>query len=235
MTEPAPRTAGERYDWECEHVLGRSDQDLPWLESVARQGGGPVLELACGTGRVTVPLARATGLPVVGLDLDPSMLACARRRGATRLVRADMTAFALAPLFAVVVVPYNSIQLVDGAARRRCLSAAAAALAPGGLVALECTDFQRDVVVGSVAEVLLASSGDVSLYGSVQHDLQRRCSLYHRRFVVGPEAAAVTEDHTTIWSLTADDVVAMVEGAGLHVAGLVLDGPRTRCIATLQA
>ena len=45
------------YDWECEHVLGRTDHDLPWLIAVANATGGPVLELACGTGRVSVPLA----------------------------------------------------------------------------------------------------------------------------------------------------------------------------------
>src|SRR6516165_6320890 len=47
------------YDWECVHVLGRTDQDVGfWLE-VARAAPGPCLELACGTGRVSVPLAAA--------------------------------------------------------------------------------------------------------------------------------------------------------------------------------
>ena len=230
MTEPLPRTAGERYDWECEHVLGRADQDLPWLESAARRAGGPVLELACGTGRVTVPLASRTGLPVVGLDLDWSMLAAARRRGARLLVQADMTAFTLAPRFALVAIPYNSIQLADDADRVRCLRAAAAALGPAGMVAVECTDFQRDVTVPAVPEVLLAADGDMELHGSVRHDLDRRCSLYHRRFVIGGET---TEDDTTIWSLTAEDAVTMLDAAGLTVIELDQDGPRTRCLAAV--
>ena len=39
----------------------------------AKEGGGPVLELACGTGRVSWPIARA-GIDVVGIDLSPAML-----------------------------------------------------------------------------------------------------------------------------------------------------------------
>jgi 2-polyprenyl-3-methyl-5-hydroxy-6-metoxy-1,4-benzoquinol methylase len=46
---------------------------------LARRIGGPVLELACGTGRLTLPLARE-GHEVVGLDASPRMLAVARRR-----------------------------------------------------------------------------------------------------------------------------------------------------------
>ena len=48
------------YDWECRHVLKRSDSDLDfWRGVAAARPGAPVLELACGTGRLTIPLAAA--------------------------------------------------------------------------------------------------------------------------------------------------------------------------------
>jgi SAM-dependent methyltransferase len=81
-------------------------------------GRGPVLDLACGTGRLTVPLLR-DGHSVVGVDRSPAMLLRARRRvdglpsvrrARCLLVRADLRALQLAPRFAVAVCAFHSIQ-----------------------------------------------------------------------------------------------------------------------------
>src|SRR6201987_5608031 len=53
--------------------------DLAFYERIAREAGGPVLELACGTGRITLPLAKA-GLHVTGVDRSEAMLTIARRK-----------------------------------------------------------------------------------------------------------------------------------------------------------
>ena len=50
--------------------------DVAFYERLAREAGGPVLELACGTGRVALPLAEH-GLDVTGVDSAPAMLAIA--------------------------------------------------------------------------------------------------------------------------------------------------------------
>jgi len=63
------------YDWE--HDFFSADIEL--YTSLAQRTGGPVLEPACGTGRVLDPLARR-GLQVVGFDSSPDMLARARER-----------------------------------------------------------------------------------------------------------------------------------------------------------
>ena len=63
------------YDWENAQTLGR--RDVPFWRRVASAAGGPVLELGCGTGRVSLPLARA-GVELVGIDRSAPMLA--RRR-----------------------------------------------------------------------------------------------------------------------------------------------------------
>ena len=65
------------YDWENARTLGR--RDVAFWRNVALQAGGPVLELGCGTGRISIPLARA-GVALSVIDRSPSMLAFARRR-----------------------------------------------------------------------------------------------------------------------------------------------------------
>src|SRR5215212_9872283 len=50
-----------------------SDTGVAFYQALAQEAGGPVLEIACGTGRVTIPIAKL-GFPVTGLDLVPGML-----------------------------------------------------------------------------------------------------------------------------------------------------------------
>ena len=59
------------YDWENAQTLGR--RDVPFWRRAALKAKGPVLELGCGTGRVTKPLARA-GVDIVGIDRSAPML-----------------------------------------------------------------------------------------------------------------------------------------------------------------
>jgi SAM-dependent methyltransferase len=107
---------------------------------------GPILDLACGTGRLLVPLLR-DGHTVVGLDRSASMLAEARRRvarlSAARrprclLLRADMRTFSLRPRFALAVAAFHSVQhLYSEADLQRFLRATRACLVPGGWLAFD--------------------------------------------------------------------------------------------------
>jgi SAM-dependent methyltransferase len=107
---------------------------------------GPILDLACGTGRLLLPLLR-DGHRVVGLDRSASMLAAARRRvarlPATRrarclLLRADLRAFALQPRFTLAVAAFHSVQhLYAEADLLRFLRATRACLVPGGWLAFD--------------------------------------------------------------------------------------------------
>jgi SAM-dependent methyltransferase len=75
------------YDWENARTLGR--RDVPFWRRIAAGAGGRVLELGCGTGRVSLPLAKA-GVDLVGIDRSAVMLAkAARRAQALRRKRAD--------------------------------------------------------------------------------------------------------------------------------------------------
>jgi len=132
------------YDWEYR----RRRDDVRFYRTLAGERGGPVLDLACGTGRLLVPLLR-DGHVVVGLDRSPPMLAraaarLARLRQAVRaralLVRADLRAFAFRTHrpFAFAVCAFHSIQhLVTDAELLGFLRAVRAALIPGGWFAFD--------------------------------------------------------------------------------------------------
>src|SRR5688572_31494367 len=68
-----------------DRVVAPPAASLGFYLDEARRGGGDVLELACGTGRLTIPIARALadeGRRVTALDLAPAMLDAARRKAA---------------------------------------------------------------------------------------------------------------------------------------------------------
>jgi SAM-dependent methyltransferase len=213
---------GDLYDWEQAHVLGRSDQDLPFYLEQALATGGPVLELGCGTGRITGGLTGA-GFEVVGLDVDAQMMDVARRRQlGAQLVEADMRRFALHRRFPLVIVPYNGLQLLlSHDDRVRCLRAIEGHLAEGGRVAFEVHDFLTGVQTTEIAPEPLATAplGDstVTLHAGLRHDLERRVSTYTRRFEVTDAGGATQNvDHDiALYSYVEGELAALLQGAGL--------------------
>jgi SAM-dependent methyltransferase len=231
-----------RYDWECREVLGRTDQDVGfWLEVVSTAPAGRVLELACGTGRVTIPLA-AAGIEIVGIDIDATMLMAARTRGAGRmgerlaprppLLAADMRRFALAARFGAAIVPYNSIQLLtEEADVAACLACVAAHLSPGGVVGLEVTDFQAGAVETEVAAQPIHGGSlggrPLTLSGSLTHDLGSRISRYRRQFR-GP--GWTVEDEVVIRSHRQHELAAMMTAARMPPERWWQEGRVTRVV-----
>jgi SAM-dependent methyltransferase len=89
-------------------------EDIPFYVALARETGGPVLELGCGSGRTLFPLAQA-GFEVVGLDSSEAMLRKARERaaaetpeGLVHLLQGEMTCFDLERRFRLISVPFNT-------------------------------------------------------------------------------------------------------------------------------
>ncbi|MHB0995110.1 MAG: class I SAM-dependent methyltransferase [Elusimicrobiales bacterium] len=111
--------------------------DLGFYRAEARKARGPVLELACGTGRLTLPIKKA-GADITGLDVAAPMLALARRKAAAAgldvdFVRGDARKFRLGRRFKLIFMAFNSLQHLG---RREDLeglfSSVKRHLAPGG-------------------------------------------------------------------------------------------------------
>jgi SAM-dependent methyltransferase len=123
-----------------------------WAGLVRSLAPRRVLELACGTGRLTVPLARLGGFSLVGLDSSAPFLECARKRlaaerEAVTLVLGDMRAPAVDGVFDLVAVPFNSLAyLISPEDRLAALRAARALLAPGGRFAFDLVAPRYDLL-----------------------------------------------------------------------------------------
>jgi SAM-dependent methyltransferase len=132
--------------YDLEHPAARG-AELRFWDQQARETGGPVLELAAGTGRIAIALARK-GRQVTGLELSEGMLERARGRTARlapeaqarlRWVQGDMAGFDLpGERFGLVFVAYNSFWLLpDLATQGRCLDCVRRHLAPAGRFVLD--------------------------------------------------------------------------------------------------
>ncbi len=114
----------------------------PFYDDLARRTGGPVLDLACGTGRLTIPLA-SRGHDAVGLDSSATMLGQARRKAAELgaaldFVEGDMRCFTLDRAFPLILITCNSLaHLASREDLLACLGCAARHLAPGGTLAVD--------------------------------------------------------------------------------------------------
>jgi ubiquinone/menaquinone biosynthesis C-methylase UbiE len=145
----------------------------------AIESGGPVLELGCGTGRVSWPIARA-GVSIVGLDRSQGMLNVAERKrvGETkdassrvRFVSGDMSDFELGETFSLAIIPFRAfLMLTSPAAQRGALACIRRHLKPGGRLIVDVFDPKLDMLVPEatrwrqdIADVQLDSGNVVSV------------------------------------------------------------------------
>ena len=122
-------------------LYGEDQHDVPFYLDMARKTGGPVCELACGTGRVLLPLARE-GFDVTGLDVCQAMLdrlqaKLSRESRETRkrvtLVRGDMREHRFERPFKLVFCAFNSfLHLKATEDQLRCLETVRSYLADDG-------------------------------------------------------------------------------------------------------
>jgi SAM-dependent methyltransferase len=131
----------------------RDGADVEFYLGLARDTGGPVLEVGCGTGRALLPIARE-GFACVGLDASAAMLDVLRAKSppaTLRLVLAHMQDFDLAPeCFRLVFSAFRPLQhLYTVEDQLACLACVQRALAPDGL-------FAFDVFVPDLARIARA-------------------------------------------------------------------------------
>ena len=128
----------EFYDVE----FAERNHELPFFRRLARVADGPVLEVACGTGRLTLPIAR-DGVDISGLDVSPAMLGRARLKatsvGADIVwLEQDCREMQLPRRFALIFSATNAMQhLLDVASASAFLRRACDGLLPGGRLVVD--------------------------------------------------------------------------------------------------
>ena len=140
---------GDAYDL----VLKDIPYGLDFYVTLARAANGPVLDIACGTGRILLPCLQA-GVDIEGLDLFEPMLTTLRAKAAAlglspRLHQADMSDFSLSRRYRLIVIPFNAfIHNMTQAAQIRCLQLCREHLLPGGELTFD-TFFPSLEIIGA--------------------------------------------------------------------------------------
>ena len=195
-SEPSGHTGWDEYaafyDWENARTMAR--RDIAFWERLAHAAGGPILELGCGTGRVTLPLARATG-NIVGVDRSAPMLDRARERvrrarlsRRARLVRADIRDLPFeSSRFALVAAPYGVLQsLLKEADLSAALTSVTRVLAPGGRLVLELVadlpSWQEYKRATRLRGWRPGGKAHVTLVESVRQDPARGLTMFDQEF-----------------------------------------------------
>ena len=192
-------------------------EDVELYVDEALASGGPVVELAVGTGRIAVPTARA-GIEVIGVDQSPGMLAVAHayaeREGVAErldLRVGDLREPPVTERVPLVTIPFRSmLHMTDDADRARALGAAAAMLEPGGRLVFDVFAPSENDIAETDGLWLEREPG---IFERADWDPRERTLILSVR---GREQAATMELH---W-LSAPEWNALIEDAGFEVEAL---------------
>jgi SAM-dependent methyltransferase len=202
------------YDEWAAHMT----EDVPYYVQLARASEGPLVELAVGTARVAIPVAQATGRPVIGIDSSPAMLARARERAAAAgveldLREGDMRELRLEEPAGLVYCPYRALLHLRGwHDKRRVFERVAAALRPGGRFAWNA--FVPSHEYAARHDGLASRHGDLWEYTEFAAADNR---VDVTAFVGEPGAEPRT---ISLWWCTRSEWEGLVDVAGLEVEAL---------------
>jgi SAM-dependent methyltransferase len=196
-----------RYDeWAADMTA-----DIPFYVGLACGTDGPLVELAVGSGRVAIPVAEATGRPVIGLDTSPAMLEQARGRAAgagveLELRLADMRELRLDEPAGLVYCPFRALlHLPTWADRRVVFERVAASLRPGGRFAWNAFAFDHRIAT---------RLDGVRQTTPVPHTV---------RYAVGSNRVDIDLDdgsRSSIWWATRNEWLGLLDVSGLELEGL---------------
>ena len=221
------------YDWENAQTLGR--RDVPFWRRLATSSPGPVLELGCGTGRITFPLARE-GVSIVGIDRSAAMLARAEkrrrrmRRGArVQLVRGDIRFLPFPRAsFPLVMAPYGILQsLLKERDLSSTLDAVAQVVAPGGTFGLELVadlpswkEYSKRVSLSGRR----ANGTHIRLIESVTQDPAHKLTRFEQEFVERRGTQTRRRSFTLAFrTLTVPQMTRRLEKAGFAITAVLGD------------
>jgi SAM-dependent methyltransferase len=187
-------------------------EDVDFYVELARETDGPIVELAVGTGRVSIPIAELTGKRVIGIDSSPAMLAVARQRAEAAgveldLCEGDMRDLALAEPAALVICPFRSLlHMPTWGDRRRVFRRVAANLEPGGRFAWNAFVFDFTIAA--------ANDGKWQDKPPIRHRIDHAPT--DNRFDITLEEGP----RISLWWVTRSEWEALIDVSGLEVEAL---------------
>jgi SAM-dependent methyltransferase len=186
-------------------------EDVAFYVGLAREAAGPVIELAVGNGRVAIPVARATGQRMIGLDSSSAMLEQARVRASDAgveldLREADMRDLLLDEPAGLVYCPFRALlHLATWADRRRTFERVAASLRPGGRFAWNAFAFDHHIA---------------ARIDGVHQDERAPHTI---RYSVGDNRIDIIRDDgatSSLWWATKNEWLGLLDVAGLELEAL---------------
>jgi SAM-dependent methyltransferase len=203
-------------------------KDIAFYVDLAREAEGPIVELAAGTGRVAIPVARETGRKVIGIDLSPAMLALARERADAAAVdlelrHGDMRDLELDEPAGLIYSPARSLlHLPNWQDRRRVFERVAAALKPGGRFAWNAFVFDPMIAARFVTDGVRQHAENSRIWERAEYDpTDSRIDL---TVWVGQPGEA--ERKLSLWWVNRSEWEGLIEVAGLEVESLYGDFDR---------
>ena len=219
------------YDWENAQTLAR--RDVGFWQRLAAAQPGPVLELGCGTGRLTIPVARA-GAQVVGVDRSAAMLNRARQRlrrarTSARRGRGDIRQlpFRSRVRFGLVMAPYGMLQsLTSERDLRMTLDAVAGVLRRRGLFVIDLvpdlprwSEYDRKVSLSG-----RRGRGHVRLTESVRQDRRRGLTIFDQEYEERRgRARSVHRFSLTFRTVSVPQMRRRLEAAGFRIDAVLGD------------
>ena len=223
------------YDWENAQTLDR--RDVRFWQDMARRAKGKVLELGCGTGRVTIPVAR-TGAHVVGVDRSVEMLSHARRRmnrarlkHKPSLVRADIRSlpFRKATRFDLVMAPYGILQsLVREADLKATLASVSQVLSKGGVFGLDLVpdlpvwkEYRNQVRFRGQRK---GSQSRITLVESVRQDRKKGLTIFDQQYIERRGTHRSVREFSLVFrTISVPGMTRRLERAGFRVTAVLGD------------
>jgi ubiquinone/menaquinone biosynthesis C-methylase UbiE len=242
--------------YDIEH--DRFNEDLDMYRNFAELSGGKILELACGSGRILLPLAEE-GHELTGVDSSEKMLEIAQQRlqekeltGHCHLVKQDIRTLQLGQKYRLVIIALGSFgHITTRKDQQSTLAAIRAHLSPGATLILDISNADARYMEDLSGQVLHQGTwllqGDhyythfVSPAASSERHLLELTHFYERHQQGGPVARTITTTHLYLFERV--EMELLLEQTGFVVKDVYgdydlgsfgLESPRMICVAEVH-
>jgi SAM-dependent methyltransferase len=199
-----------------------AEADLKVVLALLPEPPAAVLDVPCGDGRLTIPLAQA-GYEATGIDISEPEVEHARERarGAARFAHGDLRTLPDGARFDAILSWGNSFGYLTPDETARSLCGMRRALKPGGRLILESLTVAESLLPGGVSETSRHTFGGVTM--TATNTYRPEASRFESEYVFEDEHGTVEHTRAAHHVHTTGEVVRMLEAAGF--GGVELRGP----------